>query len=85
MHNKGEVLTEESVKKGEEENLLTICFNGKHINIHCRSKDERDRAYIYMQRRIKQKNIAATPKRIKYLFKDSIGYEVELKRENCNE
>ena len=85
MHNKGEVLTVDSVKKGEQDNLLTILWGGASQDIDCRSKDDRDRAFNYMQRRIKQKNIAATSKRIKHLFKDSIGYEVELKRENCNE
>ena len=84
MPKKEELLTPNSIHKGAEENLLTICFNGKHINIHYRSKDERDRAYIYMQRRIKQRNIAATPKRIKFMVKDATGNEVELVKHNNN-
>ena len=76
MNNKGEVLTVDSVKKGEEENLLTICFNGKTNNFFCNNNDDRNRAFSYIIKKVTQKNIAATPKRIKYLFKDALGYEV---------
>ena len=82
MHNKGEVLTVDSIKKGENENLLTILWGGASQDIDCRSKDDRDRAFNYMQRRIKQKNIAATSKRIGFLIKDAIGYEVDLVKKN---
>ena len=82
MHNKGEVFTPESIKKGERDDRITIFFNGEKHNIFCRDKSERDRIFNYMIRRIKKKHIPATAKRINFMIKDATGNAVDYVKEN---
>ena len=73
MNKTEEILTPKSIHRGDKENLLIIC--NKHYL--CRNHEDRERAFDYILKKITHKNISATPKRIKFLLIDSIGYEVE--------